>query len=90
MSSGLLATSVDLPISVGAIDRFCGLVVRVRFLALPDFLEAVGLERGALSIMSTIEELIGRNSSGSSLETENMAEGIRCTDHDTVVRKSWH
>jgi hypothetical protein len=28
----------------------------------------VGLERGPLSLVSTIEELLGRNSSGSSLE----------------------
>jgi hypothetical protein len=28
----------------------------------------VGLERGALSLVSTIEELLGRNSSGSGLE----------------------
>jgi hypothetical protein len=28
----------------------------------------VGLERGPLSLMSTIEELLGRNSSGSGLE----------------------
>jgi hypothetical protein len=32
------------------------------------FWEAVGLERGALSLVSTIEELLGRKSSGSSLE----------------------
>jgi hypothetical protein len=29
----------------------------------------VGLERGPLSLMSTIEELLGRESSGSSLES---------------------
>jgi hypothetical protein len=32
------------------------------------FWEAVGLERGPLSLMSTIEDLLGRNSSGSGLE----------------------
>jgi hypothetical protein len=30
----------------------------------------VGLERGPLSLVSTIEELLGRNSSGSSLESQ--------------------
>jgi hypothetical protein len=33
------------------------------------FWEVVGLERGALSLVSTIEELLGRYSSGSGLET---------------------
>jgi hypothetical protein len=37
----------------------------VRFLALPDFLRILGLEWGPLSLMSTIEELLGRDSSGS-------------------------
>jgi hypothetical protein len=32
------------------------------------FWEVVGLERGPLSLMSTIEELLGRNSRGSDLE----------------------
>jgi hypothetical protein len=32
------------------------------------FWEAVGLKRGPLSLVSTIEELLGKNSSGSSLE----------------------
>jgi hypothetical protein len=32
------------------------------------FLEVVGLERGPLSLVSTIEELLGRNSSGFCLE----------------------
>jgi hypothetical protein len=38
----------------------------------------VGLERGPLSLVSTIEELLGRNSSAS-----GMAVGIRRTDHST-------
>jgi hypothetical protein len=33
------------------------------------FWEVVGLERGPLSLVSTTEELLGRNSSGSSLES---------------------
>jgi hypothetical protein len=41
----------------------------------------VGLERGPLSLVSTIEELLGRKSSGSDLETENTADGIRHADH---------
>jgi hypothetical protein len=32
------------------------------------FLEVVSLERGPLGLMSTIEELLGRNSSGAGLE----------------------
>jgi hypothetical protein len=31
--------------------------------------------------VSTVEELLGRKSSGSSLETENMAVGTRIADH---------
>jgi hypothetical protein len=55
-------------------DRLCGLVVRVsdyrsrgpgfdsrRFQI---FWEAAGLERGPLSLVRTIEEILGRNSSG--------------------------
>jgi hypothetical protein len=40
----------------------------------------VGLERGPLSLVST-EELLGRKSNGSGLETENTAVGIRHADH---------
>jgi hypothetical protein len=35
----------------------------------------VGLERGPLSLMSTIEELLERKNSGSGLETEITAVG---------------
>jgi hypothetical protein len=62
-------------------DRLCGLVVRVsgcrsrgpgfdsrRFQI---FCEAVGLERGPLSLVRTTEELLGRNSSGSGLENRD-------------------
>jgi hypothetical protein len=60
------------------VDRFCGLVVRV-----PGYIsrgpgfdsqhyqilwEVVGLERGPLSPVSTIKELLGRKSSGPGLE----------------------
>jgi hypothetical protein len=35
----------------------------------------VGLERGPLSLMSTLEELLGRNSSGSGLENREQGHG---------------
>jgi hypothetical protein len=41
----------------------------------------VGLERGPLSLVSTIEKLIGRKSSGSGLEIREYALGIRHSDH---------
>jgi hypothetical protein len=47
------------------------------------FREAVNLERGHLSLVSTIEELLGRNSSGSGLENQEYGLWIRCTDHTT-------
>jgi hypothetical protein len=60
-------------------DHFCGLVVgvsgyRSRGLRFDSrryqiFLEAMGMKRGPLSLMSTAEELLGRNSSGSNLES---------------------
>jgi hypothetical protein len=37
----------------------------------------MGLERGPLSLVSKIEELLGIKSSGSGLESENKAVGIR-------------
>jgi hypothetical protein len=54
-------------------------VVRVLFLVLPIFWEVVGLERGSLSLVSTIEELLGRNSSGSDLEIREY--GCRDASH---------
>jgi hypothetical protein len=39
------------------------------------FWEVVGLEQGALSLMITIEELFGRNSSGSGLESREYGRG---------------
>jgi hypothetical protein len=60
-------------------DRFCGLVVRVpgyrsrypRFdpRGYQIFLEVVGLERGPLSLVSIIEEVLEWKSGGSGLET---------------------
>jgi hypothetical protein len=45
----------------------------------------VGLERGPLSLVITTDELLGRISSGSGLETDITAEGIRSADHATNV-----
>jgi hypothetical protein len=41
---------------------------------------------GPLSLVSATEELLVRPSSGSGLETENTAVGIRCTDQAAVAR----
>jgi hypothetical protein len=35
----------------------------------------MGLERGPLNLMSTTEELLGRNSSGSGLESQGYGRG---------------
>jgi hypothetical protein len=63
------------------VDRLCGLVVRVpgyrsRGLRFDSqryqiFGEVVGLERGPLSLVRIIEELLEWKSSGSSLENRN-------------------
>jgi hypothetical protein len=51
----------------------------------------VGLERGPLSLVSTTEELLGRESSGSVYKYENTTEGVHCADHAAFpIRKSWH
>jgi hypothetical protein len=44
---------------------------RIRFQALPIFREVVGLERGPLSLVSTIKELLERNRSGSGVENRD-------------------
>jgi hypothetical protein len=41
----------------------------------------VGLERGPLSLVSTTEELLGRNSSASGLETREYGRRDRHADH---------
>jgi hypothetical protein len=66
-------------------DRLCGLVVRVPgyrsrgpgfdSLRYQIFWEVMGLERGPLSLVSTTEELLGRNSSGSGLENREYGRG---------------
>jgi hypothetical protein len=43
--------------------------------------KVVGLERGPLSLVSTTEELLGSNSSGSGLESREYGLGIRHADH---------
>jgi hypothetical protein len=41
--------------------------------------------------VSTTEELLGRNSSCSGLQTENTVVGIRSADHvSPSISKSWH
>jgi hypothetical protein len=47
------------------------------------FLAVVGPERGPLCLVSTIEELLVRNSSGFGLERREYGRGIRCADHAT-------
>jgi hypothetical protein len=66
-------------------DRLCGLVVRVPGYrsrgpgfdsrSYKIFREVVGLERGPLNLVSTTEELLGRNSSGSGLENREYGRG---------------
>jgi hypothetical protein len=61
------------------VDRVCGLVVRVPGYksrgpgSIPG--DVVGLERGPLSLVSTIEELLGRKSSSSGLENRECGRG---------------
>jgi hypothetical protein len=51
----------------------------------------VCLERGPLSLVSTIEELLERKSSGSGLESREYGIGIRDADYVAMsIRKSWH
>jgi hypothetical protein len=47
--------------------------------------EVVDLERGPLSLVSTIEELLERKSIGSGLETDITTVGIRHADHETSL-----
>jgi hypothetical protein len=71
--------------------RLCGLVVRVSGYrsrgpgsihgAAKFFWEVVGLERGPLSLVSTIGELLRRKSSGSSVENREYGLEIRYADH---------
>jgi hypothetical protein len=49
------------------------------------FWEFVGLERGPLSLMSTIEELLERKISGSGLESREYGVGIHHAHHATPL-----
>jgi hypothetical protein len=52
--------------------------------------KVVGLERGALSLVSTTEELLDRKVAAPVYKTENTAVGIRHADHVApYIRKSW-
>jgi hypothetical protein len=51
----------------------------------------MGLERGPLSLVSIIEELLGRKSSGSGLETREYGRrDPLCWPRTPSIRKSWH
>jgi hypothetical protein len=55
------------------------------------FLVLVGLERGPLSFVSTIEKLPERKGSSFGLESRDAAVGIRQADHVVhSIRKSLH
>jgi hypothetical protein len=52
--------------------------------------KGVGLERGALSLVSTTEELLDRKVAAPVYKTENTAVGIHHADHVAPsVRKGW-
>jgi hypothetical protein len=79
-------------------DRLCGLVVRVFGYrsggpgSIPGttWKKVVGLERVALSLVSTTEELLDRKVAAPVQKIENTAVGIRHADHVAPsIRKSW-
>jgi hypothetical protein len=81
-------------LAITMLDSLCGLEVKgsgsipgaTRF-----FWEVMGLERGPLSLMSTTEELLGRESSESCLEIQQY--GSRDPSRwprGSSIRKSWH
>jgi hypothetical protein len=80
------------------LDRLYGLVVRVPGYSpgfdsrrYQIFWEVVGLERGPLSLVRIIEELLEWKVAAPVKKTELTAVGIRCADHGTPsIRKSWH
>jgi hypothetical protein len=84
------------------LDHLCGIVVRALGYrsggpgSIPGTTRfsgkrtVVGLERGPLSLVSTIEELLYRKVAAPVSKTENMAVGIRHADHVAPsIRKSW-
>jgi hypothetical protein len=55
------------------------------------FREVVGLERGLLSLVSTIKELLKEKVAAPVQKVENKAVEIRHADHVAPsIRKSWH
>jgi hypothetical protein len=93
------------PFRCSFIDCLCGLVFRVlgyRFRGpgfdsrhYQIFWEVVGLKWAPLSLLSTIEELLGRNSSGSGLENQEYGcGGLLRWPHDTLYPQKlalrWH
>jgi hypothetical protein len=50
----------------------------------------VGLERGPLSLVSTTEELLGRNSSDSGLESRDYGPSDPSDQTTLSILKSWH
>jgi hypothetical protein len=100
MLSALQAANSSLILSELRSGRLCGLVARA-----PDFRsrgpmfdsccyqifwEVAGLERGPLSFVSTIEELLGRESSGSGLDGQEYG----CRDQSwrprAAIHRSWY
>jgi hypothetical protein len=83
-------------------ERLCGLEVRVRgyksrvlgfdYQRYHIFCEAVGLERGLLSLVTIIEGLLQWKSSGSGLENRNYRSWgpVVLTNWHASTRKSWH
>jgi hypothetical protein len=70
-------------------DLLCGLVVRVPGYRFDSrryqiFCEVVSMERGPLSVVSTIEELLGSKNSGSGQKIVITALGIHHADHVKV------
>jgi hypothetical protein len=56
------------------------------------FSKVVGLERGPLSLVSTAEELLERESSGCGLENRDYGSrgSVAVTTRHPSIRKSWH
>ena len=65
---------------------------RVRSRLYQIFWVVVGLERGPLSLVRSIEEILEQKSSGLRSRKQRLtAVGIRCADHVTPsIRKIWH
>jgi hypothetical protein len=90
---------VDYRLCITSFDRHCGLVARVLGYrsggpgSIPGSTrkeKVVGLERGAPSLVSTTEELLGRKVAAPVYKIENAAVGIRRADHVAPsIRKSW-